>query len=108
MAKGRLAPPVLTSNGSWITVYTVPTDGSVEVANITINLTNLESTPANLKVAVSVSATIPSDAEIVDLPELSTKGSTLIRACMLMSSGEKVMVYSDSSRVSVRVEGLEQ
>ena len=108
MAKGRLAPPVLTANGSWITAYTVPTDGSVEVANVTINLTNLESTPANLKVAVSVSASTPSDAETVDLPELSTKGSTLIRACMLMSPGEKVMVYSDSSRVSVRVEGLEQ
>ena len=108
MAKGRLAPPVLTSNGSWVTAYTVPNDGTIEVANVSLSFVNLESTAANLKVAFSVSATTPSDAEIVDLPELSTKGTFLGRSCELLSPGEKVMIFADSSRVSVRVSGLEQ
>lgn len=105
MSNGLLGKQ-MTVASSYVTPYTVPASG-VQYATIFICAVNTGGSAANINVAVTSSAT-PVASEVISYPPLEANGGTFEYPCLIVNPGEKVMVYSDSSNVAVRVHGLEQ
>lgn len=105
MANGLLGK-TLTSNGSNVTVYSVP--ATAKFATVSLNAVNLGTTVAKLRMAISYSSN-PSAVDYLEYgAELTASGGILERTCMVLSPNEKLIIHSDSSEVAVRVFGLEE
>ena len=105
MANGKLGSIMTTANAI-VEPYAVPAVG-IRYAVPTAKLVNLGNTDANVKVYFSVSPT-PGEVDTVDIATIAANGGTLILSCACMSPGEKFLVWCDTSRVVVRVEGIEE
>ncbi len=104
MANGRLGSSMSAAN-NFVKVYTVPAGAAF--ATVTIDVLNSHAdADAQVKLYLSTSDT-PGVGDLVDTAVLSA-GGHLIQSCRLLSAGEKVIVWSDSAAVVVRVEGLEE
>lgn len=105
MSNGLLGKQ-MTVASSYVTPYTVPASGT-QYATIFVCAVNTGGTAANINVAVTASAS-PAASEVIAYPPLEANGGTFEYPCLIINPGEKVMVYSDSNNVAVRVHGLEQ
>jgi hypothetical protein len=105
MANGLLGNG-LTVKNSFINPYNVPAD--IIFATATISLVNTGTTLAKVRVAICM-GNVPTRSEYIEYDcELAASGGVLERTCITFSPNEKVMIYSDSDDVAVRVFGLEQ
>jgi hypothetical protein len=102
MATGRLGTADLAAATN-TTVYTCPTS---TFAVVTVSVCNRGSTAANIRVAVSSSAT-PGNAEFIEFDtSLSAKG-VLERTGIVMDAGKLLVVRSSATDVSAVVYGIE-
>lgn len=107
MANGLLGKAVITSIGTWTTVYTVPASG-VQFATASIMLCNKATTDATVSVAVTTLAT-PGDADFIEYNAIiPASGGVLERTCIPVSAGETITVISNKTLVAVQVRGLEE
>lgn len=105
MANGFLGKGTTTANTN-AKIYTVPSN--VQFSTVNIGVVNRGSVPATLRVAIST-VDNPTASDYIEYGLiLEENGGGYERSCLLMSPGERVLVWSDSSDVSVRVHGLEQ
>jgi hypothetical protein len=102
MATGRLGTADLAAATN-TTVYTCP---SSTFAVVTLSICNRSASAANIRVAVSTSAT-PGNAEFIEFDtSLSAKG-VLERTGIVMDAGKLLVVRSSAVDVSAVVYGIE-
>ena len=105
MANGLLGKAV-SQTGSDVTVYTVPVD--VEFATVTIMVTNTGGGIAAINTYVTKAAN-PTNSDIIGFQdELTALGGSVEYSCMVLSTGEKVVVNADNDQCVIRVHGLEK
>ena len=104
MASGKLGSADLTAN-TYITVYTVP---SSTISTVNINMTNRGADVAEVRVAITSEATTPLDADFIEYDVTIPSSGILERTALIAGANEKVMAYSTTTDVSVRVHGLEE
>lgn len=106
MANGRLGVGVSVA-GSNVQIYQVPASG-VLFSTISINIVNKGTVSGKARVALALNST-PDLADYIEFDtDIAENGGVLERSCKLLSPGERVIVYSDSNDLSIRVEGLEK
>ena len=105
MANGFLGKGTTTANTN-VRVYLVPDTAQFCTANI--SFVNRGSTAATVRLAISTTDN-PNASDYIEYGlVLEANGGGYERSCLLMSAGERVVVWSDSAEVTVRVSGLEQ
>ena len=105
MANGLLGKAVSVANGN-TKVYTVPSD--VQFATVSVCLVNRGAANSTARIAICSTDT-PTNSEYVEFGVvLEANGGALERTCLILSPGERVIVYADSANLSIRVQGLEQ
>ena len=106
MAQGKLGA-VAVAAAAWTLAYTVPAS---TVATANIRIVNRGNTATTLRVAVTTSGlATPPDSDMIEFDAiLPPSGGVLEDTSIVCSAGEKVMVYSESTAVSVRVHGFER
>ena len=103
MATGRLGTPADLSAAANTTLYTVPAS---TFAIVTVSVCNRGNVPANIRMALSSTAS-PTNAEWLEFDaELGAKG-VLERTGIVMDSGKLIVVYSSVANVSAMVYGIE-
>jgi hypothetical protein len=102
MATGRLGVADLAAATN-TTLYTVPTS---TFAVVTVNMVNRGATAANVRIAISTSAT-PADSEYIEFDvSLAAKG-VLERTGIVMDAGKLLVVRSSATSVNAVVYGIE-
>lgn len=102
MATGRLGVSDLSAATN-TTLYTVPTS---TFAVVTVNMVNRGATAANVRIAISTSAT-PADSEYIEFDvSLAAKG-VLERTGIVMDAGKLLVVRSSATSVNAVVYGIE-
>jgi len=84
-------------------IYTVPAD---RIATVNISLCNRADTPHRVHIALSDH---PTDTDVADYIEYDTSipaHGILERTGIVLSAGERVVVWADDYLVSVRVHGF--
>ena len=105
MANGLLGKAV-SQTGSDVTVYSVP--ANVEFATVTIMVTNTSGSIASVNTYVT-SAANPTTADLIGFQdELTGVGGSVEFRCMVLSTGEKVVVNANNDKCVIRVHGLEK
>ena len=105
MANGLLGKAVSQTNND-VTVYEVPV--TAEFATVTIMVTNTSGTIATVSTYVT-SATNPTNSDVVGFQdELTAFGGSVEYSCMVLSSGEKVVINANNGQCVIRVHGLEK
>lgn len=105
MANGLLGKAV-SQTGSDVTVYSVP--ANVEFATVTIMVTNTGGGIASVNTYVT-SAANPTNSDVVGFQdELTAVGGSVEYSCMVLSSGEKVVINANNDQCVIRVHGLEK
>jgi hypothetical protein len=103
MATGRLGTADLTLAGINTTVYTVPSDF---FAVVSVNVCNRSNNAQAVRIAAS-SGNSPLDSEWIEFDvEIGAKG-VLERTGIIIGAGQRIVVYSSSTNVSVVVFGIE-
>lgn len=101
---GRLGK-VEAGNGSFTTLYAVPSGASVTTANVLV--TNTNSTTAKITIAISTSTT-PSSTDYIsynfDIPPYGV----LERTALVLSTGEIILVSSNSAGMICRAHGYQK
>jgi len=104
MPYGRLAvsAPAATTN---TVVYTVPSN--CLYAEITVNILNTNATTCSCNLAVSTSGTsTPAANEYIEKEAiLPASGGVLERTDLVVSPGEKIIIYTALANTVVRVSG---
>ena len=103
MASGKLgsAAPAATTN---TVIYTVPVD---KYAVVSISVLNRSATACN-EVRIAVGAnTNPSTMDFLEYNVSLPPTGVVERSGVVMSTGEKVVVYAQNATASVRVHGIE-
>jgi hypothetical protein len=102
MATGRLGVADLSAATN-TTLYTVPAS---TFAVVTLNVVNRGASAANIRVAISASAT-PSDSEYIEYDvSLAPKG-VLERMGLVLDAGKLLVVRSSATSVNAIVYGIE-
>jgi len=102
MATGRLGTADL-SPATLTTIYTVPTD---VFSVVSINVCNRSNNAQAIRIAAS-NTDAPTDAEWIEFDvELGAKG-VLERTGIIIGAGQRIVVRSSSTNVSVVVFGIE-
>lgn len=104
MANGRLGSGVSVT-GTNVVYYTVP--NNVEFATITICVTSRSSNDVTMKLSVGPS-TIPNLEDYLEYDTVLPAYGMLERTCVVVSTGEKVILNANSDDLSIRIHGLEQ
>lgn len=104
MANGRLGSGVSVANTN-VVIYTVPV--TMEFATITICIVNTGTSDASLKLSLGTT-NIPDLDDYIEYDTVLAPKDMLERSCLVCSTGEKVIINSDSNDLVVRVHGLEQ
>jgi hypothetical protein len=103
MASGVLGQVSLAST-SYTTVYTVP---SSTLGYVNINISNRNSSDVAVRVALASTET-PTNAEFIEYDSFIAPNGVLERTGLVLDSGKKIIVYSNSSNVSASAYGVEQ
>ena len=85
--------------------YQVPDDA--KKATVNINICNRATGPVKVRLAIAA-ADVPTDDEYVEFDETLRQGKPLERTGFVLSPGERVLLWSDTAAVSVRVHGFEE
>jgi hypothetical protein len=102
MATGRLGVADLSAATN-TTLYTVPAS---TFAVVTVNMVNRGATAANVRIAISTSAT-PADSEYIEFDvSLAAKG-VLERTGIVMDAGKLLVVRSSATSVNAVAYGIE-
>ena len=102
MATGRLGVSAIPATTN-TTVYSVPT-GFYTVLNV--SLTNRNSTPVRVRVAMAASG-IPTNQEWIEYDTTIIGNGVFERTGLVMDAGLNVVVYSDTANVGCTVYGIE-
>ena len=102
MATGRLGVSAIPAT-TLTTVYTVPT-GYYTVA--TLSITNRNSTPIKVRVALASSGT-PNPEEYIEYDTAIIATGVFERTGLVMQAGLNLVVYSDTAGVGATVYGIE-
>lgn len=102
MATGILGQSALTASTD-TTVYTVPTGTT---STFTVSITNRGSA-AVVRLAVSASGT-PTTAEYLEYDVSIPANGVLERSGIVAQAGKNVVVYSNTSDISVSIYGFEE
>lgn len=102
MANGRLGTADLAANTN-TTVYTVPADN---FAVVTLSMCNRSSTQRSIRVALA-GADTPTSGEYIEYDTSLVGNGTLERTGLVLSAGQKIVVFSNSVDVAAVVYGLE-
>lgn len=97
---GRSSPAATTNT----TVYTVPAS---KVASFTISLCNANEIVANVRIALSTSAT-PASGDYIEYNASLSPSGILERSGLVANAGTQVIVYSSTTNVNVVVYGFEE
>lgn len=97
---------VSSAAGSEVVCYEVP--ATKQLANVTINVANLGTTPATLTLGVTDGVSLNDVDLLEDGAQLVAGAGVIRRTDVIMGPGEKVIINSDSNDLAVRVFGLEQ
>jgi hypothetical protein len=103
MASGVLGQVSLAST-TYTTVYTVP---SATLAYANVNISNRNSSDISVRVALASTAT-PTNAEFIEYDSFIAPNGVLERTGLVLESGKRIVVYSNSSNVSASAYGVEQ
>lgn len=107
MASGILGQTNVTSQSTWISVYTVPAG---KVATVNILVLNNNTGTGKMSVALSTQATTPTAAEYIE-NNLNIGGSEVLeRGGLVLEAGRKIFVNSvtASPNFSVTITGYEE
>jgi len=102
MATGRLGAEDLSAETN-TTVYTCPSE---IYSVVSVNICNRNSESTSIRVAASSNDT-PTDAEYIEYDFDIASKQVLERTGIVLSEGQKVVVYSSVNSVSVVVFGIE-
>ena len=102
MATGRLGSADIAANTN-TTVYTVPAS---TFAVVTVSICNRSSTQRSVRVAMA-DADTPTADEWIEFDTSLVGNGTLERTGLVLSAGQKIVVFSNSIDVSAVVYGLE-
>ena len=102
MANGRLGTADLAANTN-TTVYTVP---AANFAVVTLSMCNRSTTQRSIRVAVAAADT-PTPGEYIEYDTSLVGNGTLERTGIVVSAGQKIVVFANSVDVSAVVYGLE-
>ena len=93
-----LAPTTYTS------VYTVPV---TTLSYVNVNIANRNTTNVAVRVAITTGAT-PTTAQFIEYDVDIAPNGVLERSGLVMDTGKQLVVYSDTTNVSVAIYGVEQ
>ena len=102
MANGRLGTADLAANTN-TTVYTVP---AANFAVVTLSMCNRSTTQRSIRVAVAAADT-PTPGEYIEYDTSLVGNGTLERTGIVVSAGQKIVVFANSVDVAAVVYGLE-
>lgn len=102
MATGLLGQSALSS-ATYTTVYTVPASTFTVLA---VSVCNRGTTTAAIRMALA-SGTTPTNAEFIEYDAQLGANGVLERTGIMMNAGKNLVVYSNSSNVSVSAFGIE-
>ena len=97
---GQSAPSAATNT----TVYTVPAG---KVGIFSVSICNRGSTLANIRMAISATGT-PSNAEYIEYDTEVPANSVFERTGLVAQATKNLVVYADSTSLSVSVYGYEE
>ena len=103
MANGRLGSVDLATNTD-TTLYTCPAG---KTATTTVCFTNRQSTPVNVKLALSTSA-VPASTDYLEFNTEIPAFGVLERSAVVVGAGQYLVVTSNTSGVSAVVFGFEE
>jgi hypothetical protein len=103
MASGVLGQVALAST-TFTTVYTVPSN---TLAYANVNVANRNATDITVRVAIAATAT-PTNSEYIEFNSFIAPNGVLERTGLVLDASKRVVVWTNSSNVSVNVYGVEQ
>jgi len=103
MASGRLGTPADLSAATLTTIYTVPAEN---FAVTSINILNRGASAATVRLALAATDT-PTNAEYIEYDVSIPAKAVLERTGLVLAAGQKIVVYSDVTSVSVVAYGIE-
>ena len=103
MASGRLGTPADLDAATLTTVYTVPADN---FAVASINILNRGASAASVRLALAATDT-PTNAEYIEFDVSVPAKAVLERTGLVLAAGQKLVVFSDVTSVSVVAYGIE-
>ena len=107
MSNGLLGKSMSNANG-YVTLYTVP--GTAQYASLVINVVNIDpSIVATLRVAVTTSPQAPGTLDHIENgAQVPAAGGIFERTGLVLSAGESVSIWANSSNLAIRDSGLEK
>lgn len=102
MATGLLGQQALSA-ATYTTVYTVPADTFTVFA---VNVLNRGTTVATIRIALAAGST-PTAAEFIEYDVAVGASGVLERTGIMMNAGKNLVVYANTSNVSVNAFGIE-
>ena len=101
MASGVLGQYQLTSQNTWVSVYTTPT--GITASAIEIMICNINSGATKVTMALSTQATTPLNSELIEYNATVSGFDVLERGGSVMEPGRKLFVYSSDPAVNYAV-----
>ena len=103
MASGRLGTPADLDAATLTTIYTVPAEN---FAVASINILNRGASAVTVRLALAATDT-PTNAEYIEYDISIPSKAVLERTGLALAAGQKLVVYSDATDVSVVAYGIE-
>jgi hypothetical protein len=103
MASGVLGQVSLAAT-TYTSVYTVPV---TTLSYVNVNIANRNTTNVAVRVAITTGAT-PTTAQFIEYDVDIAPNGVLERSGLVMDTGKQLVVYSDTTNVSVAIYGVEQ
>ena len=89
---------------TYTSVYTVPV---TTLSYVNVNIANRNTTNVAVRVAITTGAT-PTTAQFIEYDVDIAPNGVLERSGLVMDTGKQLVVYSDTTNVSVAIYGVEQ
>ena len=103
MASGVLGQVSLAAT-TYTSVYTVPV---TTLSYVNVNIANRNTTNVAVRVAITTGAT-PTTAQFIEYDVDIAPNGVLERSGLVMDTCKQLVVYSDTTNVSVTIYGVEQ